>query len=1227
MPEGAPDTDYNSMQQQAGLLPAVMATPPPIVFPGQVSAMLATGGPGAAMGVLPMMNPMGAMGGVTAAFGGMPGYPAMSGMQGLGAPNPYAGMMPMTSPFSPALPPPPPMYAGPQATAGMGVPTAMGGFNTFYGNQVAQQQAEEESTFANRATYGGIAARVGMGAMAGLGGAALGGRFGGVVGGAIGAIGGIVGSEYFGAGQFAQNTFMNQVMAPQIQQRAFASAIEHASAHFMPMGSGPMGVGFNTEQSREAARSITDLGNSAAFRRETFDRFNSQDLAKITQGAAHAGLMTGVQDVEGMTSRVRDVAKSLNAFMELAQEPDIQRAIHTMGSLRSSGLNLSETLGAVQSGRSFARAAGMSFQEMADVGGAAGSQMFQGMGLSGGLGFRAGMANLGIAAASENAGVLGTGLMSMVRGREGLAAMNNQFSANMLQMPMLAPAMMTTAGGLNANALQGLMSGGTNLFSMTGAGANNLTGMTGRFGIEGLGMAVSMQPYLQDQIGRMLQSQGPFVQRNMEDTQIMGLARGMGMRGSAGFITAARAAGMSESQAIARAQEMTSPGYFAQQRRTLEVQRREARAQREAEREANELGVMDTLRMSSAYGDVEHGISQGYHHFKVGLSRTFGGEDAYGVEYEASTDSARRREQRRAASRRQLEFQRRTMSRPATDERDAEMSTFERLRTAALISEGSGTRGIVTGINAIRGASAFTDEQLRATARDFARGGTYSSTLLNGSPLEEMRAARDISASFGRGPGSITAMSRFAGNIASMAGQNTSAGDMALNAVVRAGSMGVSGLLVDTGNIVGGAARTGTDYRRAFVDAMTSSGQMSREQATQTFNRDPNAAITRAAPLARLMMSRADVETLERSVDLGNRAAPVGGRTIQQLQQSRETSMGNVLGQGAGAEAQRGLNAGMDQIEGIGREGSQKSDRSRHIIGAIAMASATIQEGSPERQRAGREAIQRIVEQAGREGFSSSEIEQMTRRASVARSRFSRGEGLVAARAFMEHGAGAGRTGRDILDRFQTNLEGARESQVAQNAAQGFAQFGRAGGVLGQAFQGVTEGRYDQRDAERRLSELATDPEKMRQLSQEGAFGRTMAGLLQRYRRGDEGALREINELAARRGEETSRLRTRFREENRTSNFFRRMVGGESSVADAEQRFINEQLNAQSPGERAAERGIADSLATEAGARAMGIGQAGDALVQASRDLREVAQLFRDTISGGGISNLVTPPE
>ena len=62
-----------------------------------------------------------------------------------------------------------------------------------------------------------------------------------------------------------------------------------------------------------------------------------------------------------------------------------------------------------------------------------------------------------------------------------------------------------------------------------------------------------------------------------------------------------------------------------------------------------------------------------------------------------------------------------------------------------------------------------------------------------------------------------------------------------------------------------------------------------------------------------------------------------------------------------------------------------------------------------------------------------------------------------------------------------------------------------------------------------------------------------------------------------------------------------------------------------SEGERnAAEQGLGAAVASQA-ARAMGIGTSGDALLEASTQLREVATLFRETIGPGNLGRLINP--
>lgn len=1242
----SPDAQYNSMQQQAGLLPA-LAVPPPVVFPGQISAMLATGGPGAAIGALPQMFPGNTYQTMT---GAPPMYQGPTGVMQpqmpsapynpYPGPNPYAGLGNPGPPslFAPPYAAPPPLYAGPQGghvvPFGPAAPPSM--FDTPYGAQLAQAQAADDRAFTTHAAGAGLGARVGTNALAGLAGAAVGARFGGGWGAAIGGAVGFLGSEFGGLGQAGQNAFMNNIMGPSIQQRALAGGIEHASQQFMPFGGNlpAGGAGFSHHAASEASRGIMDLGNSAAFRRETFDRFNTQDLSKITQAGAHAGLMSGVSNPEDMVSRVRDIAKSVNAFMELAKEPDIQRAIHTMGSLRASGLNLSETLGAVQSGRTFARMAGMTFQEMAEVGGGMGSSTFQSMGLSQGLGFRTGTANLGIASASQNAGVLSPQMMSMVGGAQGLGNLNNMFSAGMLQLPMLAPGMMSASGGINQGAVEGLLSGRSDLFSMTGRGSNVLTQMTGRSGIEGLGMAVAMQPMLQDQIGRIMAAQGPFAQRNVEDNQIANLARQMNMRGSAGFMTAAQAMGMSQSQALARAQELSSPGYFAGQRQQIDVQFREARAAAERHREADRPTLGGTLRRTTALGDVADSLSDAWHHYASPVGRFFGGDHARADNvYIPETDSARRRMSRVARSQQFLDYARRTTR--GADQEEIEMGYLDRLRETRALADARGGRGLVSAISAPIISAQFSDEDLRAQARTYARSATFSRALLVGNQADERRAARNMGATFGQGQGGMNAMLDFSRAIANMdpaAGVGTQgATGMIVNGAFRAGTAYLTNGLIDPGNVVGQGANTGAQFRNAFVNAMVRNQGMSRDRANEIFSQHGEQIMMQASPMARLTMTAEDRERLRANIDVGDRLGGRRGTARQRMERDETSAYNRILG---GDHHDRSTyNRFMDNVEGLGREGTSRHERSRYIISALAMASGVAQHAGPENRRGARDTVDRVLRQAAREGFNAEEIQTLSRRAQGLSSRFESGEGMRTAQAFVRN-AGSERTGRGILDRFQQADQDRLNAQVLQRSAAGFADLGRGQGVLGTAFRGMQTESFSQEEAERRLGSL--DRDQLNQLSQEGGFGRVMAREIRRFQQGDQGALRNINEIMTRRGEREVALRREYAQRHSggvlTANWWKDAFRTQSAERDDERRWIDSQMRATSEGEFSARRQMDESVATETNMQRLGIGRTadaqgrgGDALLDASRELNEVTRNLRDVLQGGSLDNLVGP--
>lgn len=1239
----APDVQYNSMQQQAGLLPAV-AIPPPVVFPGQISAMLATGGPGAAMGALPQMFPGNTYQTMT---GAPPMYQGPTGVMQpqmpsapynpYPGPNPYAGLGAFGPPsiFAPPYAAPPPLYAGPQGghvvPFGPAAPPAM--FDTPYGARLTQTQAADDRAFAMNAAGAGLGARIGTNALAGMAGAAIGSRFGGW-GAAIGGAIGFFGSEFGGLGQAGQNSFMNNVMGPSIQQRALAGGIEHASTQFVPFGGSlhASGTGFSHHAAMEASRGLMDLGNSASFRRETFDRFNTQDLSKITQASAHAGLMSGVDNPADMVSRVRDIAKSVNAFMELAKEPDIQRAIQTMGSLRASGLNLSETLGAVQSGRTFARMAGMSFQEMAEVGGSMGSSTFQSMGLSQGLGFRTGTANLGIASASRNAGILSPQMLSMVGGSQGLANLNNMFSAGMLQLPMLAPGMMTANGGLDPRAIQGFLSGRSDLFSMTGRGSSVLSGMAGRHGVEGLGMAVAMQPMLQDQIGRIMAAQGPFAQRNIEDTQITQLARQMNMRGSAGFITAAQAMGMSQSQALARAQEISSPGYYSGQRQQLNVRAQEHAAEQARLDAADAPTAWGTLRRTTFVGNVTEKLGAAWDAVAKPIGHFLAGDhtDADNV-YIASTDSARRRVSRVAQSRSYLDYARRVTR--GADKEELEQGFTDRVREGRALAEAYGGRGVASWIGGVGIASTGTDAERRSMARSFAESASYSRLLLHGNEGAEREASRNMAATFGRGAAGINAMVDFSGAISQMSsrapGITQGATGMLINAGVRAGAMFVTGGVLDPGNIVGQGANSANQFRDAFVNTMVKNQGMTRAQATELFSKHGEEIIMQAAPLTRLQMRPEDRERLRQNINVGERLGPRAGTTRVRADRDERAGYRDILGD----HKEHALyNRFMDNLEGIGKEGSDRYERSRYIISALAMTSGVMQNAGPDSANAAKKSMESIYKQAAAEGFSKEDLDAMTRRAEGLSGQFREGEGMKTATAFVKS-AGAAGSGRAILDKFQRGDQNRLNAQVLKQVASGYAEIAAAPfTVLGRALKGIDTENFSQEELEKRLQGLGK--EDLQKLARENPFGARMAQNIREFQRGDVKALQRINEAVARTGDiepkEEKEYITAHSGGVFTTNFWKDALRSDAAKQDDKRRWLAKRRQARATFQGIFGRQIEDSVAAESTARDAGIGQTadsegrgGDALLSAAQELRETAQMFRDVIQGGSLDQLV----
>ena len=1236
---------YNSMQQQVGLLPPIFQ-PPPIPFPGQVSAAMAQNGvAGAAMLANSPNGSFMTTGSVGTGFGAgafpaqqlqtftnqspmlqgptgimMPMNPGASFNSYAGA-NPYAGLAargPYQGPpglFTPMAPSAPPVYGGQYAPAPF-APSPSAQFNTPYMAGLERNQMSADAGYARAWSAGGVGARIATDFTGGMAGAMLGGRMGGGVGAVLGGFAGFLGSEMSGMGQFGQNGFMNQIASPFINQRAMAGGIEEMSRGFVNMG-GSMhrsGMGFSHHAAEIAASGIRNMAGSSQFQKETGDRFNAQDLMKIAQESSRNDMMTGVQSPTQMTSRVREIAKSLSSFMELAQEPDIQRAIQTMGQLRSSGLNLAETQNAVSQGRSFARMAGTSFSDIASQAGAFGSQTFQSMGLSQGLGMQTGMMNYAQARAGQNAGMFSPQMMNMVGGAQGLANMNNMFSAGMLQMPMLAPSVMSSAGGINAGALQNLLGGGANAFGQTSNAVGALQGITGRQGVAGLGAAIAMQPLLQDTIGRALQAQGPFAQRNFEDRNIMSTMRSMGMSGSQGFMTMAQTMGMSPTQARARAEEMASPGYFDTQRQQIEITRADERASEIERREAMNPGVMATLGRSVGvdFGHIGRGISRGVSG-ALGLDRR--------SHYEPENDRERRRYRRALSDSSFSEFQR-SVGDEASTRGPREAGLLEGIRDRYRVSQGEGFGNLAGIVN--MGMSSYSDAELAPIMANQREGGRLAGLMVSSSADERQRGSAAMTSAFGS-DAALRIQQGMAADVNSRLsesngmgasfrnGANLVAGTAAtafsfVNPTFGMGA-GLSEMAGADGEMFTGRQIGASDYQRIFM-RNAARQNVSQDAAAEMWRTNSSAVMQSMTANQRLTASPEEEARLNAMTQSSAGAGQGRGAYGEVLREREDRARISMFGSES-AELQDEFKRQMGDVEGLSPEGSEANTRERRYVMTAAMLSRQARLGTGSERDEAKRQLNEV--QAAFDRSDPGKRDRLNDRIMGASRRLDSGTGADMAAAFTR--AHAGQTGEQITSATGTFEDTTTNARNARRVQEGYAQLATGSGPLAEALKraGADDSTTNNQAAiARRLGELSTS--EIRDIERTNP---DMARAIRNQRAGRRGAEGELNQAAAGYAARSEQLGEEYRSQSLGTRFMAALTSG------GEEGYIAQNRGRSTEADRIAQERIAQTGSAEADAAAAGIGGAGDPMLQAASELRRAAELLSGAASSGSLDRAI----
>lgn len=1203
---------YNSMQAQAGL------APPQVIFPGQVSAAIAAQGPVGAFGTLYPTQTFQTSIGAPPIFQGPTGI--MAPMMPSSPYNPYApsssgggvpaygGFQGSPSPFRPYAPNPPPAYGGFQGQGAVpfAPPAPQPAFDTAYGGFVAQQQAEERRGWVEGRGAQGVMARLGANAAVGAAGAFMGrkaGPWGAFAGGMIG----FLGAELSGFGQGAQNLHGDWSTGPRLSEQGMASGIEHLSRGFVSSGSqlNAIGQGFSHHAAHQVAHGITSLADSSSFRAETRDRFNTQDLSRMTQLGAQSGLMSGVNSSSQMVSQVRDIAKMVSAFTELAKEPDFVRAVQGLGNLRASGLNLHESLHAVSQGRTQARMAGTSFQGLMEVGGSIGSQTYQSMGLTQGLGVMSGMGNYAQAAASVNRGTLGPQLSSLAGGAQGLGTFNSMYSAAALQHPMTVPGLMGSAGGLDTNAVQGYLSGRHDVFSLTGRGSSVLGGIANRQGPEGLGQSIAMQPMLQDTLGRILQSQGPFAQRNHEDRQVMALAGQMNMRGAGGFLTAAQAMGMDRTQAVARATELGSETYWQGQRQQLSTDRREIRADRDREREENAPTFWGTLRHETALGSGIESTNSGLHHAGMSVSRFFGGGEGQTFSGGPTSEGGLFRQRQRARSTDFEGYQRRLSARASGDRSSLLVDARDNIN----LMEARGMRGagavLGAGLDVAFGGSS-TDREIER--RNYAAAGSFASSVQNATASDRRGAMSNVSSAFG----DAGAAGEYAERLAAVARNSGGTGRSVANGAFRGIVMGLTNTAVDPGNIMGSSSITGDQQYNAYRDTMRRRGWDDDRIATTWREQQGNisgavSTFQRASGQGGTERAAWDATSSNESRWRGRGGYLAGAR--EDLANANTRLLGDV-----GSAAQESFRGALDQTTGVGRTGSRQSEVSRRMIVALASANvANRQDGSRYGRRSGALATE-MAQQAQREGIDFSAVSD---RASSLADRMREDHGFqTAARGFMDKDTDP----RNALTRLGRYEDSVSDPLNAMNVALGSQLLGGSGGVLSEVLGGSDASSHNPEEMRRKLA--AMTPEQLRRLrSQRG--GARLADMVGQLNSGDSrtssAAMRNITGLVGDLGVEGRQLQDRWRSEHSVLNRLAPTRLRDAMMDSA----VSEQMRASSPGERSGIGGLLESVGTQDEARSNGLGGAADSLRSASEQMNEAARNLNEAVNRDGLSSLL----
>lgn len=203
-----------------------------------------------------------------------------------------------------------------------------------------------------------------------------------------------------------------------------------------------------------------------------------QDLIRMTEMAAQAGLLDAATNIDQISDTVMKLMKVMGRMAKLTGDPDFRNNLQQIAQLRTMGLSIDQAVETTRSLAFYSRGLGMSAQALFQQGGMQGLQAWAQVGLAPGLGVAHGAAAQ--ARARQFAGVFDPYTEQILGGREGiqqrLTTMGAQFAAGPAMQAMLGAAMTFNAKGelfADPARVQEMMRGGMSMSQLAAASMQN----------------------------------------------------------------------------------------------------------------------------------------------------------------------------------------------------------------------------------------------------------------------------------------------------------------------------------------------------------------------------------------------------------------------------------------------------------------------------------------------------------------------------------------------------------------------------------------------------------------------------------------------------------------------------------------------------------------------------------------------------------------------------------